>query len=101
MDEGGWNVVKPFLAETYVPYRMLLGDDAIAQRYGIENLPDTFLIDRHGRVAAAYVAGWWNQENVEANGLWQPDVRTIRHPIRGKAASARRALVAGQTLMQL
>jgi peroxiredoxin len=67
MDEGGWNVVKPFLAETHVPYRILLGDDATAQRYGIQNLPDTFLIDRQGRVAAAYTAGLVDKSDVEAN----------------------------------
>src|SRR5207253_10207488 len=66
LDEGGWNVVKPFLAETHVPYRMLLGDDATAQRYGIQNLPDTFLIDRHGRVAAAYIAGLVDKDTVAA-----------------------------------
>jgi peroxiredoxin len=67
MDEGGWNVLKPFLAETHVPYRMLLGDDPTAQRYGIQSLPDTFLIDRDGRVAAAYIAGLVDKDNVEAN----------------------------------
>jgi peroxiredoxin len=67
MDEGGWKVVKPFLAETHVPYRMLLGDDAMAKRYGVENLPDTFLIDRHGKVAAAYLAGLVDKDDVEAN----------------------------------
>src|SRR5229473_8436920 len=56
MDEGGWKVLRPFLAEHPVPYRMLLGDDATAKRYGAESLPDTFLIDRKGRVAAAYKA---------------------------------------------
>jgi peroxiredoxin len=67
MDEGGWKVVKPFLAETHVPYRMLLGDDATAKQYGIENLPDTFLIDQHGQVAAVYVAGMVDKDNLEAN----------------------------------
>lgn len=67
MDEGGWNVVKLFVAETHVPYRMLLGDDPTAQQYGIENLPDTFLIDRQGRVAAAYTAGLVDKDDVEAN----------------------------------
>ena len=65
MDEGGWNVVKPFL--THVPYRMLLGDDPTAQQYGIQNLPDTFLIDRQGRVAAAYMAGLVDKGDVEVN----------------------------------
>lgn len=67
MDEGGWPVVKPFLAETHVPYRILLGDDATAQRYGIQNLPDTFLIDRQGRVAAVYRAGLVDKGDVDAN----------------------------------
>ncbi len=67
MDEGGWNVVKSFLAETRVPYRMLLGDDATAKGYGITNLPDTFLIDRNGKVAAAYTAGLVDKDDVESN----------------------------------
>ena len=39
----------------------------MAQRYGIGNLPDTFLIDRQGRVAAAYKEGLVDRDNVEAN----------------------------------
>lgn len=67
MDDEGWKVVKPFLAQTKVPYRILLGNAAISQRYGIENLPDTFLIDRHGRVAAAYRASLVDRADIEAN----------------------------------
>jgi peroxiredoxin len=67
LDEGGWDVLKPFLAKTQIPYRMLLGDDATAKRYGIQNMPDTFLIDRQGRVAAAYLAGLVDRDNVETN----------------------------------
>jgi peroxiredoxin len=67
MDDGGWNVVKPFLAENRVPYRMLLGNDATAKLYGIESLPDTFLIDRKGRVAAAYKAVLVDKDDVETN----------------------------------
>jgi cytochrome c biogenesis protein CcmG/thiol:disulfide interchange protein DsbE len=67
MDDGGWKVLKPWLAENHVPYRMVLGDEATAQRYGIGNLPDTFLIDQHGKIAAAYVAGLVDKDDVEAN----------------------------------
>lgn len=67
MDESGWNVVKPFLAENHVPYPMLLGDDPTARQFGIQSLPDTFLIDRRGRVAAAYKAGLVDKHDVEAN----------------------------------
>jgi cytochrome c biogenesis protein CcmG/thiol:disulfide interchange protein DsbE len=48
MDEDGWKAVKPFLAEHRIPYRMLLGDASTAQSYGIQGMPDTFLIDRRG-----------------------------------------------------
>jgi cytochrome c biogenesis protein CcmG/thiol:disulfide interchange protein DsbE len=67
MDEGGWNVVKPFLAEAHVPYQMLLGNDATAQRYRIQTMPDTYLIDQEGRLAAAYPGGVVDKGNVEAN----------------------------------
>jgi len=67
MDQDGWKVVKPFLAEAHVPYRMLLGDEAMAKRYGIGNLPDTFLIDRQGKVAAIYKEGLVDKDDVEAN----------------------------------
>lgn len=67
LDEEGWKVLRPFLAEHKIPYTMLLGDDPMARRYGIEGMPDTFLIDRKGRVAAAYRASLVNKDNIEAN----------------------------------
>jgi peroxiredoxin len=67
LDDGGWNVLKPFLAEHQIPYQMLLGDDVVAKRYGIEGMPDTFLIDKEGRVAAAYRAGIVDRNDIEAN----------------------------------
>ncbi len=67
MDDGGWKVLKPFLTENPVPYRMVLGDDSTANQYGITTLPDTFLIDRHGKIAAAYVASMVDKDDVEAN----------------------------------
>jgi peroxiredoxin len=67
LDEGGWSALQPFLAHTNVSYRILLGDDSTARSYGIEGMPDTFLIDRNGRVAATYRAGIVDQEDIEAN----------------------------------
>jgi peroxiredoxin len=67
MDEDGWKVLRPFLEQHKIPYTMLLGDDPMSKRYGIENLPDTFLIDRKGRVAALYKEGLVDKDNVEAN----------------------------------
>jgi peroxiredoxin len=52
MDEDGWSAVKPYLSERKVNYRVLLGNDMIAQLYGgLDSLPTSFVIDRAGRVA--------------------------------------------------
>jgi len=56
MDDEGWDAVKPFVARMGMNYRVLLGDDEAAQRYGgVDALPTTFLIDREGRIAAVHV----------------------------------------------
>src|SRR5215475_8024007 len=54
LDDDGWKVVRPFLAGADLPYRVVLGDDAVAKQYRIESMPDTFLIDRRGKIAASY-----------------------------------------------
>jgi peroxiredoxin len=66
LDEDGWKAVKPFLQKTNVPYTIVLGNDGMAKTYGIENLPDTFLIDRKGMLAAAY-ASVVDKANIETN----------------------------------
>ena len=67
LDEEGWKAVTPFLASTDVPYPILLGDTATAKKYAAsEMLPDTFLIDRKGRIAAVY-NGLVDKDNVETN----------------------------------
>src|SRR6267142_5092386 len=56
MDEEGWNVIKPFLAEEKVNYRVLLGNDSVGTLYGgVDSLPTTFVIDREGRIAATHI----------------------------------------------
>ncbi|MGB9605142.1 MAG: peroxiredoxin family protein [Bryobacteraceae bacterium] len=56
MDEDGWEVVRPFIQRLGVNYRILLGDDTVAQLYGgVESLPTTFLIDREGRIASVHI----------------------------------------------
>jgi peroxiredoxin len=66
LDSDGWKVVTPFIKTARVPYQIVLGNDATAKTYGIENMPDTFLIDRQGRIAATY-AGLVDKDDVEAN----------------------------------
>lgn len=67
MDDDGWKAVKPFLAGHRIPYRILRGDELTAKSYGIQGMPDAFLIDRQGRLAATYVAGIVDRDNLESN----------------------------------
>jgi len=56
MDEDGWEVIKPYLAEKKINYRIGLGGEALAKTYGgLDALPETFLIDRDGRIAAHHI----------------------------------------------
>ena len=56
MDDEGWQVVKPFVAELGINYRIVIGDDSTAQLYGgVDALPTTFVIDREGKIAAVHV----------------------------------------------
>lgn len=56
MDEDGWSAVKPFIQERRVNYRILMGSEQIAELYGgLNALPQTFLIDRTGRIASVHV----------------------------------------------
>jgi len=56
MDDEGWEVVKPFLVELGVNYRVVIGNDQTAQLYGgVDALPTTFLIDQAGKIAAVHV----------------------------------------------
>ncbi len=66
MDDEGWKVVKPFIKAAAVPYRIVLGNDATAKTYRIAQMPDTFLIDREGRIAATYV-GMVDRTGIEKN----------------------------------
>ena len=54
LDQNGWAVVTPFLSAQPVPYRIVLGDMTTARAYGLGNaMPNSFLLDRQGRVAMA------------------------------------------------
>jgi peroxiredoxin len=56
MDEDGWQVVKPFVSDAGINYRILMANDSVAQLYGgVDSLPTTFIIDRDGRIAAVHV----------------------------------------------
>ncbi len=56
MDEEGWEIIKPYIIDKKVNYRILAGDDSTAQLYGgVDSLPTTFLIDKNGMIAGVHV----------------------------------------------
>ena len=56
MDDDGWKVVKPFMSEMKMNYRVLLGNDKVDKAYGgLDALPTTFVIDRDGKIAFAHI----------------------------------------------
>ena len=55
-DDEGWDMVKPYIAEHRINYRIVLGNDNLDKAYGgIESLPTTFVIGRDGHVASKHV----------------------------------------------
>jgi len=90
MDDEGWEVVKPFLAELGVNYRVMVGDDLTAQMYGgVDALPTTFLIDKAGRIAAVHV-GLASRKEIE-DGVEQ----LLQAPAPVASAGAGEPMVSG------
>ncbi|HXI38612.1 MAG TPA: TlpA disulfide reductase family protein [Bryobacteraceae bacterium] len=56
LDADGWKLVRPFITEKKINYRVMIGTDDIAARYGADQaLPVSVLIDQSGRIAATHV----------------------------------------------
>ncbi len=54
LDEDGWSAVKPYIEKRKVNYPVMVGNDDVAQLYGANALPATFLIDKSGRIAVTH-----------------------------------------------
>ena len=56
MDDEGWSVVRPYINDHKMNYRILLGNDDVAQQYGgVDSLPTTFVLDREGKIVGRHV----------------------------------------------
>jgi cytochrome c biogenesis protein CcmG/thiol:disulfide interchange protein DsbE len=50
-----WAKVKKFVVDRKVPYTIVLGNDDVGKKYGaVDELPQTFLIDRTGKIASIH-----------------------------------------------
>jgi len=54
VDVQGRKVVAPFAEEHGVRYRVLLGDEGLAQRFGVRGFPTLFVLDREGTVRVTH-----------------------------------------------
>ncbi len=55
MDEEGWDLVKPHVAKLKMNYKVVLGNEEVAQAYGgVDSLPTSFILDRAGRIASVH-----------------------------------------------
>jgi len=51
VDQGGPAVVRKFVAQNNVSYRIVLADDGVVEAFGgVEAIPTTFVIDRAGKI---------------------------------------------------
>jgi peroxiredoxin len=62
-----WGRVRPFIAKHGVNYPIAMGDDAISRAYSLNAFPATYLIDKSGKIAVAYVGVVINKDNVATN----------------------------------
>ena len=92
MDEEGWDIVKPYIQNRKINYRIVMGNDMVAQLYGgVENLPTSFILDRDGKVANVHIGLVSKTEYVNdiQKLLEQPKAQRVSVP--GSFASLLRA----------
>jgi cytochrome c biogenesis protein CcmG/thiol:disulfide interchange protein DsbE len=69
MDADGWSVVKPYLERKKVNYPVMLGNENVAESFGVgdpQPIPLTIVIDRSGRIAAVH-AGLCRRDEYESD----------------------------------
>jgi cytochrome c biogenesis protein CcmG/thiol:disulfide interchange protein DsbE len=55
LDEGGWDVVRPYAEEMQFNFPVVVGSDEIASGFGeFDALPTTFVLDKDGKIVASH-----------------------------------------------
>lgn len=62
-----WGRVRPFMAKKGINYPIAMGDDAISKAYALNAYPATYLIDKSGKIAVAYIGVVVDKDNIETN----------------------------------
>jgi peroxiredoxin len=75
-DEAGLAAVKPFIEQVGVTFPVLLDrQGVVSERYGVTGYPETFVIDREGRVIQHIIG----PENWESEHAYQHFTRILGH----------------------
>jgi thiol-disulfide isomerase/thioredoxin len=70
MDVEGWQVVRPYLDQHPINYRIVVADADFSRRYNVTSMPVTLLIDRHGRIADSHVG-------LVGKDTWEEEIRQL------------------------
>ncbi|NOZ56054.1 MAG: TlpA family protein disulfide reductase [Calditrichaeota bacterium] len=67
----GLDAVKNFMEQYHINYPVLLATMEVVQAYGgIQGIPTTFVIDKHGRIYQKYVG-------YRPRSVWESDIQTL------------------------
>jgi len=66
-DRLGASAVKPYLEKNGFHFRVLLDpENKLSELYDVSGVPETFIIDRHGRIAAHHMGAFdWSRPDVK------------------------------------
>jgi thiol-disulfide isomerase/thioredoxin len=71
LDDDGWKMVKPYIAEKKMNYPVMVGNDQISQLYGgISSVPTSFLIDREGRIQYVHIG-------LESKDVYEKEIQNL------------------------
>ena len=56
LDRGGWDDVKPYLANNKISYPIVVGGQELTDAYGgVRSIPTSFFVDRKGNIVSKHV----------------------------------------------
>jgi peroxiredoxin len=64
MDEGGWDEVRSFIAESGITYTVLKGTEEVAIQYEVRSIPMMLVLNKEGKIAKRYL-GMGSDEDLE------------------------------------
>lgn len=75
MDDDGWKAVKPYMEEKKLNYTIVIGNNSLADQYGLDSMPLSVLIDRDGRIADSH-------SGVVDKDSWEQEIQKLlqEHP---------------------